>query len=146
MGSNVESSSEVERNIEVSKKLMSSFDMETWFDLLHDDLVLEFPYAHSINMPSRVVGKQDCVAYLGNVMKYFTGLTFFDVVINTTQDDDKLIVEYSGNCTLSTGANYKQTYATIQKFRDGKMVLFREFWNPMEVIESFGPDLGSVFK
>jgi ketosteroid isomerase-like protein len=133
------------KNVEISKKLMASFKAETWFDLLHDDLVLEFPYAYSVKMPGQVVGKADCVAYLSNVMKYFTGLVFTDVVINTTQDADKLIVEYSGHCTLPNGVVYTQTYATIQKFRDGKMILFREFWNPMAVVDSFGPDLGAVF-
>ncbi len=145
MNTTLSRENETATNIEVARKLMSAFNMENWYDLLHDDLVLEFPYANTINMPSRVVGKKDCVAYLSNVMKYFTGLTFHDVVINTTGEPDKLIIEYSGGCTLPSGAKYKQTYATIQRFRDGKMILFREFWNPMEVIESFGPDLGAVF-
>jgi len=132
-------------NIKVARTLMTSFNQETWFPLLHDDLILEFPYAYSVKMPGRVVGKKACVEYLSGVMKHFTGLTFRDVVINTTGEPDKLIIEYAGRCKLASGVVYEQTYATIQRFRDGKMVFFREFWNPMAVIDAFGPDLGKAF-
>jgi ketosteroid isomerase-like protein len=56
-----------------------------------------------------------------------------------------VIVEYSGGCVLPTAKIYKQVYITVQKFKDGKMILFREFWNPMEVVESFGADLHTAF-
>jgi len=133
------------KNTEICKKLMSSFNMETWHDLLHDELVLEFPYASYIGMPDRVVGKKKCVSYLSNVMKNFSGLEFEDVIINGTEDPNKLIVEYNGNCKTPTGVSYKQIYATVQKFKDGKMILFREFWNPMAITEAFGDNLSSEF-
>lgn len=132
-------------NVKVAKQIMSKFDMENWFSLLHDDLVLEFPYAHSVKMPGRVVGKKAAVEYLDSVMKNFTGLKFHDVVVSPMADPSTVIVEYSGDCTLSSGAVYKQVYITVQKFQDGKMVLFREFWNPMEVVEAFGTDLHTAF-
>ena len=132
-------------NVRIAKQIMSRFDMENWFPLLHDDLVLEFPYAHSVHMPGRVVGKKAAVEYLGGVMKHFTGLVFHDVVISPMDDPSTVIVEYSGGCKLPTGKAYKQVYITVQKFKDGKMCLFREFWNPTEVVESFGADLHTAF-
>lgn len=124
---------------------MSRFDMDNWYPLLHDDLVLEFPYAHSVQMPGRVVGKTAAVEYLGGVMKHFIGLTFHEVVISPMADPSTVIVEYAGGCALPSGKTYKQVYITVQKFKDGKMILFREFWNPMEVVESFGADLHTAF-
>ena len=132
-------------NVKTAQQIMSRFDMDNWYPLLHDDLVLEFPYAHSVQMPGRVVGKTAAVEYLSGVMKHFTGLTFHDVVISSMADPATVIVEYSGGCVLQTGKSYKQVYITVQKFKDGKMILFREFWNPMEVVESFGADLHKAF-
>ena len=132
-------------NMKVAHQIMSRFDMENWLPLLHDDLVLEFPYAYSVKMPGRVIGKTAAVEYLRGVMKNFTGLTFQDVVVSPMADPSAVIVEYAGGCTLPTGAPYKQVYITLQKFKDGKMILFREFWNPMEVLESFGADLHKAF-
>jgi uncharacterized protein len=133
------------KNVGVAKQIMSRFSMDNWFPLLHDDLVLEFPYAHSVQMPERVAGKKAAVEYLSGVMKHFTGLTFKDVVVSPMADPSTVIVEYAGGCRLATGKDYKQVYITVQKFRDGKMILFREFWNPMEVVESFGKDLHTAF-
>ena len=132
-------------NVKVARQIMSRFSMDNWFPLLHDDLVLEFPYAHSIKMPGRVVGKKAAVEYLNGVMKHFTGLAFESVVVNPMADPDCVVIEYCGGCKLASGKAYRQVYITVQKFKDGKMILFREFWNPMEVVESFGADLHSAF-
>lgn len=133
------------KNVAVAKQIMSRFSMDNWYPLLHEDLVLEFPYAHSVQMPGRIVGKKAAVEYLSGVMKYFTGLTFRDVVVSSMTDPNTVLVEYAGGCRLPTGKDYKQVYITVQKFKDGKMILFREFWNPMEVVESFGKDLHTAF-
>lgn len=132
-------------NVKTAQKIMSKFSMDNWGPLLHEDLVLEFPYAHSVKMPGRVDGRSAAVEYLSGVMKHFTGLVFHDVVVSPMADPTTVIVEYSGGCKLPTGKTYKQVYITVQKFKDGKMILFREFWNPMEVVESFGADLHTAF-
>lgn len=132
-------------NVALSKKIMSRFDMDNWLDLLHDDLVLEFPYAYSLGMPGRIVGKETSVAYLASVMKHFPGLAFRNVSIEPMADPSTVLVQYEGGCTIASGARYEQVYITIQKFKDGKMILFREFWNPAAITEAFGNDLASVF-
>ena len=132
-------------NIATSRKIMSRFDMDNWYDLLHDDLVLEFPYAYSIGMPGRIEGKETAVAYLAGVMKHFPGLAFRNVSIEPMADPSAVLVQYEGGCITASGSKYEQVYITVQKFKDGKMILFREFWNPAAITEAFGNDLEAAF-
>ena len=50
---------EREANIALATKIMSDFgrNMEGWYDNLHDDIVLEFPFGASVGMPTRIEGR-----------------------------------------------------------------------------------------
>ncbi len=131
-------------NVAIARTLMANFNMKTWFDLLHDDLVLEFPFAASIGMPERIVGKQDCVVYLEKVMEALSDLTFRDVDIKPMPDPERVVIEYKGSSGTAFG-HYENVYVAFQKFQDGKMILFREYWNTKPVIDTFGADPSAAF-
>ena len=132
-------------NIALAQRIMSRFAMDNWYELLHDDIVLEFPYAKTLGMPERVAGKAVAVEYLSGVMKHIPGLAFRNVRIEAMADPDSVLVQYDGGCTLPSGAVYDQRYITVQKFKDGRMILFREYWNPVAVTAAFGTDLEAAF-
>jgi uncharacterized protein len=128
----------------IAATLMNNFNMKTWFDMMHDDLVLEFPYAASIGMPPRVAGKPDCVAYLAKVMESLPGLKFTDIDIRALPEPDSVVVEYKGGSGTAFG-HYENIYVCFQQYRDGKLVLFREYWNTKPVIETFGVNPSAAF-
>lgn len=131
-------------NVAIARTLMANFNMKTWFDLLHDDLVLEFPFAASIGMPARIEGKADCVAYLNKVMEALPDLVFRDVDINPMPDPERVVIEYKGGSGTAFG-HYENVYVVFQKFRGGKMILFREYWNTKPVIDTFGANPSAAF-
>lgn len=131
-------------NVAIARALMANFNITTWFDLLHDDLVLEFPFAASIGMPARIVGKQDCVVYLEKVMEALPDLVFRDVAINPMPDPERVVIEYKGSSGTAFG-HYENVYVAFQKFQDGKMILFREYWNTKPVIDTFGASPSAAF-
>jgi hypothetical protein len=49
-------------NVALANRIMADFgrDMRHWYDNLHDDMVLEFPYGASVGMPTRIEGKTAC--------------------------------------------------------------------------------------
>ena len=51
-------------------------------------------------------------------------------------DPDTIFSEYEGEFLTSDGATYTQIYMNKMRFRDGRVVLMRELWNPMKVIEA----------
>lgn len=143
MTSEIQADSVRETNVSVSKELMSDFDIDgVWADLMHDDVVLEFPFGPCIGMPGVITGKKDSIEYLHGIETILPDLTFRDVVVTPTTDPARVIVEYNGETTTMTGNPYSMSYITVQEFKDGKMSLFREFYNPTVAMRDLGDCIG----
>ena len=130
-------------NIALATKLLKDFglNMEHWYDYLHDEIVMEFPFGASVGMPVRVEGKTNCSAMFATVCAAVQ-VKFSDIVVHPLLDPNRLIVEYKGHSNPA-GKSYDQTYICIQEFRDGKLTLFKEFWNAIVVRDTFG-DLSAL--
>ena len=118
-------------------------DMEPWWQAAHEDLVLEFPFARAIGMPERVAGKAAARAYLEKVVSGLSGLHFTNIRARDTGTPGEVVVEYEGQCPAPNGT-YDQRYITIMRFSEGRLTLFREYWDTTEVTRAFG-DLGAAF-
>lgn len=54
-------------------------------------------------------------------------------------DPDWVLAEYRGEIEmLATGGPYNNHYCGLFHLRDGKIVLFREYYNPIVLTEAFG--------
>jgi ketosteroid isomerase-like protein len=132
-----------EANIALATKLMSDFgrNMEGWYDNLHADIVLEFPFGASVGMPTRVAGKAAASALFAATVASVR-VRFHDVVIYPTVEPHRLVVEYKGY-SEPNGKIYAQTYIGIQEYLDGKLILFKEYWDAVIVDRTFG-DLSAL--
>lgn len=130
-------------NVALATELMERFgrDMDGWYDNLHDDIVMEFPFGPSVGMPARVEGKAACAGVFALVCQAIQ-VQFSNIVVSPLADPNRLIVEYTGYSEPG-GKTYGQTYISVQEFRDGKMILFREYWNALVVDRTFG-DLSAL--
>ncbi len=128
---------------EIARDLMQRFgrDMTGWYDHLHDDIVMEFPFGPSVGMPARVEGKAACSAVFAAVVEGVQ-VRFDDIRVSPLAEPDRLVVEYTGYSEPG-GKVYDQTYISVQHYRDGKMILFREYWNALVVKDTFG-DLSAL--
>lgn len=65
-------------NVPLAKELISRFgeDMDFWWRNADSSLVLEFPFAGSLGVPTRFVGIDASRALLESVLKQAAGLTF----------------------------------------------------------------------
>jgi ketosteroid isomerase-like protein len=129
---------EREANVALARQIMENFtvNMEGWYDHLHDDVVMEFPFGPSVGFPKRVEGKAACRAVFAAVVANIK-VRFKDIVIHRMADPKTLIVEYNGY-TEPGSTQYDQTYICVQRYRDGKMTLFREYWDSLLVDRIFG--------
>lgn len=125
-------------NIALATNLMERFsrEMDGWCDHLHDDIIMEFPFGPSVGMPSRVAGKQACSQLFRSVVEGVQ-VQFSDIRVTPMLDPNRLLVEYAGYSEPG-GKIYDQTYICVQEFRDGKIILFREYWNALVVRDTFG--------
>lgn len=127
-----------EANLALAKNLLERFgrNMDGWYDNLHEDIVMEFPFGNSVGMPLRVEGKEACAGVFKTVCDVVQ-VQFSDIQLTSAADPARLIAEYRGY-SEPNGSAYDQTYISVQEYRDGKMILFREYWNAVVVREALG--------
>lgn len=117
-------------NQSLAKRIILDIGKPDWGDIVDDGVVFEFPYGESIERPTRVAGKAEVIEYLKGVIE-FLGLEMYDVVNTPALDPSVVYNEYKGRYTKSPGV--VQHYISLQKFKNGKLVLQREYWDPTPV-------------
>lgn len=115
--------------------------LEAWKDTFADDSVWEMPFAPeplSTSVPGRHL--------IGHFIDWFFAsvpdLHVDSLTVHDTTDPELFILELQGTATVTqTGKIYSNTYCTHMRIRNGKIVLFREYFNPAVVLEAFGHDV-----
>jgi len=116
-------------------------DVTAWLDMFAEDGAMEFPFAPD-GYPKRVEGKAALTAYLDGFPHRFRIDRVTSFVAHPVADPNLGIVEFSVEGTaLSTGRPYNQSYIGVLTLRDGKIVNYRDYWNPLTgLIALGGPD------
>lgn len=114
-------------------------DIERWLALFADDAIVEFPYAPSLGMPARLVGKPAIRAYFERTPAVFQGLRFRDVRVYAVAGGATAIAEAHGSATIATtGQAYEQDYVMVVDWADGAIVRYREYWDAIRALEAMG--------
>jgi len=112
-------------------------DVDGWLARAHDDIVLELPYAPP-GSPSRVEGKTAVAEYLRTVP---AGIDFqqLDFDVHQTVAAEAAAVEWTAKGVVrATGAAYEMTYVVVLTLRDGLMRTYRDYWNPLVLLDTLG--------
>jgi ketosteroid isomerase-like protein len=129
------------RALEVQERhlaLMLEKDMPGWIDLWAEDGVFEFPFAPP-GFPRRLEGKAAVRDYIKDYPDHIDLAAFHDVQVHPTVDPDVLIVEMSAEGRMvATGKPYAMSYIYVLTVRDGKIVGYRDYWNPLVALEALG--------
>lgn len=116
-------------------------DFDHFESYMRDDTVFEWPYLPLKDFPEVMIGgaafrasaeagMADCDPY-GHVVDRFYDLT----------DPDMLIVEYhSDTIYRPTGARYANKYLGVVRFEGEKVVFWKEYINPLPILEVYGTD------
>ena len=125
-------------NVALAQSVMHRFgrDMDGWYDNLHDDVVMEFPFGPTIGLPGRVEGKEACAGLFAAVAAGVQ-VQFSNIVVSPMADPNRVLVEYTGY-SEPNGVVYNQTYITVQEYREGKLILYREYMDTAVVVNAFG--------
>lgn len=129
------------RNVALADEYLEAvgtLDIERLAAVLHDDVVLEVPFAPE-GVPSRTEGKAAVVEYYSSIPDLVTPLGFGDRKIDTLENPDELVTEYSSDCTIiPTGKRYQNTYIARVSIKDGAVVRFAEYFNSAILIKALG--------
>ena len=102
-----------------------------YLDLFCDDGVLEIPYAPG-GSTSRVEGRTKIAVYL-ETLRNVTRLA--DMTLKSAHsnlDGEVVVLEYDGTvCLERKGEQFRQSYISVLKIRNGRIALWREYTNPL---------------
>jgi len=116
-------------------------DMEKFASVWADDAVQDMPYSPE-GHPKRVAGKDNLLAmYAGWPDNAGTADFTSQLVFYPMQDPETIFAEFKGDVeVIPTGRRYRQTYGGLFHVVDGKIELFREYYDPVPFAWAFGLD------
>jgi len=106
--------------------------LRTWLD---DEAVMEFPYAFG-DMPARYEGVDAILSAMSIISQMFVSFTLTPVNFYSSPDTNSMIVEAVSNGVRSNGSDYDNRYIILFSFKGEKVVMWREFFNPLKLPEA----------
>lgn len=105
-------------------------------DLFAEDILFEFPYAFE-GIPQRLEGRRafaDHLARVGSLLEF----DHFELEA-VHPAGDTVVVEFSCRGRgARTGTAYDQAYISVITLQDGKIVRYRDYWNPLVTLSALG--------
>ena len=124
--------------IEAHFQTLLDANIPAWLSLWDENGVFEFPYAPA-GYPKQLVGIRAITDYMSGfpdkiLIKRFDKREFFE-----RSGGEEAVIEFTCDGeVLATKRPYRQHYISILKSKNGKLALYRDFWNPLIAIDAFG--------
>ncbi len=111
-------------------------DAETFPDMFAVDGVLEYPYAPpGLNTP--IAGRDAIIANFQRLRKLLRIDGVAAVSEIEVSDPDMVVLEFSGRGEgLITKEAYDQRYISVIRMRDGNIVHYKDYWNPIALLRA----------
>lgn len=106
--------------------------------MMAEDAVMEFPYAPA-GFPKAVRGRANLAAYLGRFAELLELSVTSVPEVHRTTNSGVVILQFTATGRgKKTGKPYHQTYVSVVTARNGHIVRYQDYWNPLEVLEALG--------
>ncbi|MFF4414734.1 nuclear transport factor 2 family protein [Streptosporangium sp. NPDC001559] len=126
--------------IERRRSLVLEHDMDGFAELFAPDGVIEMPFAPP-GMPTRIEGREAIRDFsAAATISLLRVEDMWTTQVYQTTDPEVLIVELEAKAVVTTtGAPFQSTSVQVFRIRDGKILLFRDYWNPQSLAEALNP-------
>ncbi|GAA3617318.1 nuclear transport factor 2 family protein [Flavivirga amylovorans] len=118
----------------IVQDLLEAFNLgaENVLELFDEEAIIEYPYAYSLGTPSSL-NKTQYANYLKGALANMPDITFSQVKSYTTENHI-VWAEFHGEVIIpSTNKLYQQDYVARFTLKNGKIIHYKEYWNPMAV-------------
>jgi uncharacterized protein len=117
-------------------------DIKGWAQLCDENVVVEFPFAPDV-ASRKLLGRAAIYDYLKDYPSVIDIQSAPTLTIRATDDPSMAIAEWSvSGHVISNGNPYEMSYATFVTFKNGLIVNYREYWNPVVFMAAMS---GAVF-
>lgn len=119
---------------------LSTQDFPRWLDLLHDDIIIEFPYGEAAGNPPRLEGKASIVETITAFFVRVPEIRFTNPIVYLCVDPNECFATYEAKVKVpENGRIYQQKYIGHFRQREGKLIYLSEYFDPTKTIAAFGP-------
>jgi uncharacterized protein len=106
--------------------------------LLADDVLVRVPLAPP-GVPPQITGKAAFEPVMRQVHSLFAGYDWFDMELFGTDDPEVAIATSGSKVTLADGRDYVNDYVVFARVRDGLIVEYREYFDPIRAGAALAP-------
>lgn len=111
-------------------------DNERFLELMAPDVVLEWPYRPD-GVPGELRGREAVGAFVASDGGLITFTEYTDVKMHETVDPEVVIVEYAAHGVVTaTGEPFEQHPIAVLRVRDGQVVTYRDYINPLPLMKA----------
>jgi uncharacterized protein len=120
-------------------ELLLRQDLGAVADMYAEDGVHELPFPPP-GAPRRIDGREQIRAYFATLSGVpFDFREFSEVAVHDTTDPEVLVAEYDAHGTIvGSGREFTFRYLWVLRVSRGQIVLWRDYWNPGEVVAAQG--------
>lgn len=111
-------------------------DLDRFFGLLDDDVVMRFPYMLP-GYPNEIRGREVCSGFFGSVVALFSGLRWIKPTVYSTNDPELAMATTASSAKLHNGTVYENEYVLLIRVRNGAIVEYCEFFDPNRAVPVF---------
>ena len=125
--------------LELFNKLLKTFNQkaEDVTALFDDDALIEYPYAAAMGVKPQL-NKREYADHLNAILGQMPDIAFSNVRVYPIANSDSFWAEVHGEVVIpKTGKKYEQDYVMYFTVRDSKFSFYREYWNPVAVLQAF---------
>lgn len=111
---------------------------DNFLAMCSDDIVFQFPFA-PVGTVTEVRGIENLTKYLSTVGGLIAFDSLSDPIVHPSQDGETFTVEVTckGRGKITT-ERYDQTYVSLIRVRNRKIVQYRDYWNPLILLDAVG--------
>ena len=135
------------RSVAVARALLlglEALDIDAALTNFADDGVQEMPFAPE-GFPSRLDGKDALYRQYSGLPDAYDSMQFEIRTAHALDDPQWAVLEYHGTIRQMNGESYDNDYIGVFQVIDDKIVLFREYFNPIVLQRAFGDNLADTF-
>lgn len=113
----------------------AALDPDAYAEIWAEDGRLEMPF-HPDPDAREVVGRDAIRARMAVAAEVLRSLEWVDPVILATEQPGRFVLEMRSEAHRHDGEAYRNRYVVVAEARDGRMVLWREYFAPAAVAEA----------
>ncbi|SLN73586.1 nuclear transport factor 2 family protein [Ruegeria meonggei] len=109
---------------------------ENFLDMCDEDIVFEFPFKPEGSV-RELRGRAAMEAYLPKVGALITFESMSPAITHPSKDGETFVLEFSCKGKGEAG-RYDQNYISVVQVRNGRIVQYRDYWNPLVLLNAVG--------